>query len=166
MWLRWVSRRDSASTRAMSGPSWNSPALPWKPIPRTGGLRIGTTRRGRKRILEEGGSHPLRSPLYALVSALLCVALCACAPRSRQAPDAAKKPPEERYGTDRTIVGRGCVAVTGEVPADRLRADQAARADVAKQLEAKVIQVVEDMQREDQKDGKRNHACWMAVRTQ
>jgi hypothetical protein len=96
----------------------------------------------------------------------MCLVLCACATRSGQAPDTAKKPPEERYGTDRTIVGRGCVAVTGEVPADRLRADQAARADVAKQLEVKVIQVVEDMQREDQKDGKRTHAYSVSVRTQ
>jgi hypothetical protein len=107
----------------------------------------------------------LRSPWYALVSALLCLALCACATRAGQAPDAAKRPTEERYGTDRTIVGKGCVAVTEEVSTDRLEADQAARAEVAKQLEVKVIQVVEDMQREEQMDGKRTHVYAMSIQT-
>jgi hypothetical protein len=96
----------------------------------------------------------------------LCLALCGCAIRSGKAPDGAKKPAEERYSTDRTIVGKGCVAVTEEEPTDRLEADQAARAEVAKQLEVKVIQVVEDMQREEQKDGKRNRAYSMSIRTQ
>ncbi len=107
----------------------------------------------------------MRSPLYALVSALLCLVLCACATRSGQTPDAAEGPAEERYRTDRTIVGRGCVALTGEAATDRLEADQAARAEVAKQLEVKVIQVVEGMQREEQKGGKRTHAYSMLVRT-
>jgi hypothetical protein len=107
----------------------------------------------------------LRSPWYALVSALLCLALCACATRAGQAPDAAKRPTEERYGTDRTIVGKGCVAVTEEVSTDRLEADQAARAEVVKQLEVKVIQVVEDMQREEQMDGKRTHVYTMSIQT-
>ena len=112
------------------------------------------------------GNDPVRSPLYALVSALLCLVLCACATRSGQTPDAAKGPAEERYRTNRTIVGRGCVALTGEAATDRLEADQAARAEVAKQLEVKVIQVVEDMQREEQKDGKGTHAYSMSVQTQ
>ena len=108
----------------------------------------------------------MRSPLYALVSALLFLALCACATQSGQTPDAAKKPAEERYSTDRTIVGRGCVALTGEAATDRLEADQAARAEVAKQLEVKVIQVVEDMQREEQTDGKSTRVYSMSIRTQ
>ncbi|MGW8323225.1 MAG: hypothetical protein ACWGSD_16880, partial [Thermodesulfobacteriota bacterium] len=107
----------------------------------------------------------MRSPLYAFVSALLSLALCACATRAGQAPDAAKKPAEERYSTDRTIVGKGCVAVTEEVSTDRLEADQAARAEVAKQLEVKVIQVVEDMQREEQMDGKTTHVYAMSIQT-
>ena len=108
----------------------------------------------------------MRSPLYALVSALLFLALCACATRSGQTPDAVKKPAEERYSTDRTLVGRGCVALTEEAATDRLEADQAARAEVAKQLEVKVIQVVEDMQREEQTDGKSTRVYSMSIRTQ
>lgn len=108
----------------------------------------------------------MRSPLYALVYALLFLAPCACATRSGQSPDVAKKPAEERYSTDRTIVGRGCVALTEEAATDRLEADQAARAEVAKELEVKVIQVVEDMQREEQTDGKSNRVYSMSIRTQ
>jgi hypothetical protein len=95
----------------------------------------------------------------------LCLALFACATLSGETPDAAKKPEEERYSTGRTIVGKGCVAATEAVSTDRLEADQAARTEVAKQLEVKVIQVVEDMQREEQKDGKRTHLYSMSVQT-
>ena len=58
------------------------------------------------------------------------------------------------------------MALTGEAATDRLEADQAARAEVAKQLEVKVIQVVEDMQREEQTDGKGTRAYSMSIRTQ
>jgi len=95
----------------------------------------------------------------------LCLALYACATLSEQSPDAAKKPIEERYNTGRTLVGKGCVAVTEEVSTDRLEADQAARSEVAKQLEVRVIQVVEDMQREEQKDGKATHVYSLSVQT-
>ena len=107
----------------------------------------------------------MRNALCAFVSALLCLALCACAARSGQAPDAAQKPAEERYSTGRTIVGRGCVALTEEEATDRLEADQAARAEVAKQLEVKIIQVVEDMQSEEQMNGKSTRVYSMSIRT-
>jgi hypothetical protein len=103
--------------------------------------------------------------LNALVSALLCLVLGACATRSGQTPEAAKKPAEERYRSGRLIVGRGCVALTREEATDRSEADRAARAEVAKQLEVKVVQVVEDMQREEQKDGKETRTYAMSIQT-
>ena len=100
-----------------------------------------------------------------LLSAFLCLMPHACVPRSAQEPRETKRPEVERFRSEQTIVGKGCVALTEEEAADRLEADQAARAEVAKQLEVQIIQVVEDMQREEQKGEERTASYSMSVRT-
>jgi hypothetical protein len=90
----------------------------------------------------------------------------ACASGSAQVPQGAKKPSAERFASDRYIVGRACVPLTERAGEDRREADQRARAEVAKQLEVKVIQVVEDIQREEQKDGERSDSYSVSIQTQ
>lgn len=100
-----------------------------------------------------------------VAAASLCIVLAACAPRTAQVSGEPEKSPEDRFRSDRYIVGRACVAVTGHPGADRLEADQRARAEVAKQLEVKVVQVAEEVQREEQKDEKRTASYRVSVQT-
>jgi len=100
--------------------------------------------------------------------ACVCISLVlgACASPSAQVPEGAKAPAGERFGSDRYIVGRACVPVTEQAGEGRREADQRARAEVAKQLEVKVIQVVEDIQREEQKDEQRTASYSVSIQTQ
>jgi len=104
------------------------------------------------------------SPIFACVC--VCLVLGACASRSAQVPEGTKNPSAERFGSDRYIVGRACVPLTEQAGEDRREADQRARAEVAKQLEVKVIQVVEDIQREEQKDEQRSASYSVSIQTQ
>ena len=58
------------------------------------------------------------------------------------------QPLQERRSTATELVGTGCVTSTGDAAEDRMAADEAARAEVAKQIEIKVIQQMESIQRE------------------
>jgi len=107
----------------------------------------------------------VKAVMRILVYACVCLVLGACASRSAQVPQGTKKPSGERFGSDRYIVGRACVPLTEQAGEDRREADQRARAEVAKQLEVKVIQVVEDIQREEQKDGERSVSYAVSIQT-
>lgn len=80
--------------------------------------------------------------------ALVVMAAGGCASSTPSTPPAAVQV-GERFPVDRYIVGRGCVASTGNAVEDRASADQVARAEVAKQIEVQVTQLAEDVQRED-----------------
>jgi hypothetical protein len=111
------------------------------------------------------GRHLRSAASYLILCAFLCLMLDACGPRSEQVRRETKKPEVERFPSERTLVGKGCVALTGEAAVDRREADQAARAEVAKQLEVQVIQVVEDIQREEQQGAERSASYSVSVRT-
>ncbi len=101
-----------------------------------------------------------------LACTCLCAALAACTGGMGRVRDDLGRPATERLRTGTTIVGRGCVAVTGKPATDRFEADQAARAEVAKQLEVKITQAVEDFQREEQVDAERTHVYSIKIQTE
>ena len=89
-----------------------------------------------------------------------------CAPSGSQVQSyRAEKPLESRYPSRRYIVGHGCASVTDNSERDRHAADQAARAEVAKQIRVKVVQVVEDMQKEEMRDDKIQETYTITIRT-
>jgi hypothetical protein len=71
-----------------------------------------------------------------------------------------------RHDSTRYIVGTGCVAITGDAAKDRLGADGAARAEVAKQIEVKIVQLAEDVQKEERKDDQVHQSHVVSVKTQ
>jgi len=60
----------------------------------------------------------------------------------------------ERDPSGSTLSGTGCVSSTSDAAADRASADERARADVAKQIRVRVVQVVQDMEREEKQSGR------------
>ena len=81
---------------------------------------------------------------------ILFVGLVGCGAAAAKKPaDHGKRAPKERYSKGQYIIGTGCVASTADVADTRLSADELARADVAKQIEVKVVHLVEDFQKEE-----------------
>ena len=83
---------------------------------------------------------------------LVVVLLTACGATSPQRPQAASEPIKKgkisRYPSSRYIVGEGCVPLSNDVSADKDQADMAARAEIAKQIEVRVVQVIDAIQKE------------------
>jgi hypothetical protein len=119
-----------------------------------------------KTLPTKRGGAPVRVGSSFLVFALACLVLSDCAPRSAEGPGGSAKEAGERFRSDRYLVGSSCVPLSGDLETDRLEADRRARAEVAKQLEVKVVQVVDDLQREEQKNEQRTAAYAVSVRTQ
>ncbi len=108
----------------------------------------------------------MRNLLVLLPCACLCLVLGACASGAGRVRGGIERPVTARLQSDTTIIGRGCVALSGEPATDRFKADQAARAEVAKQLEVKVTQAVKDFQREEQTDEQRSHVYSISIQTE
>jgi hypothetical protein len=100
---------------------------------------------GRKR----GGAKGFPAVGHWFLCAGLFLVLHGCGATGGSTPPGEKQAkPGPRSSTDRLLVGTGCVQTTGNPAEDRLSADELARAEVAKQIEVKVVQVVEDIQKE------------------
>ena len=85
---------------------------------------------------------------FVLLSLLFTFAGCA-APKATQPGPSKQTTKRDGTSSKHYIVETGCVSLTGDAGRDRLAADQAARAEVAKRIEVKVVQLVEDIQREE-----------------
>ncbi len=120
---------------------------------------------GEERGRRGGGNRWRR--LCRVAACLLAIWLlggCATGP-AVSPPRASAEKGNGTGGGGRLLYGRGCVALSGDDAADRLAADQAARAEVAKQLEVKVTQLAEDVQREELGHGERRRSFAVSVRT-
>ncbi len=76
-----------------------------------------------------------------------------------------KNPTENRFSARRYIVGKGCVAISDNAAGDQLAADQVARAEIVKQIEVKIVQLVEDIQKEEQQNEKRTASYSVTIQT-
>ena len=122
-----------------------------------------TVRVSRMRHQGRAGRHRV----CVLFLCSLFFAFSGCASQTAQQPRGGVKPTKkERTSSSRTIVGTGCVANTGDAARDRLAADQAARAEVAKQIEVKVVQLVEDIQREEKQDESIRESYAISIKTE
>lgn len=62
-------------------------------------------------------------------------------------------------------MGKGCATTTGDPALDQVSSDERARAEVAKQIRVKVVQLVEDIQQEEGRGGESLHAYSVKVET-
>ncbi len=112
-----------------------------------------------------------RTALLFLLCTLVAGAEAVSCATGCSAPDAGRLDAEkgsvnrERISRGNTLVGTGCVATTADPAADRMSADELARAEVAKQIRVKVVQLVEDIQKEEKKDGQIKGSYSVTVKT-
>jgi len=102
-----------------------------------------------------------------VVIASLSLGLLGCGGATATAPDGkGVTRGEGKQGAGRFLEGTGCVTTTADAAADRLSADERARAEVAKQIEVRVVQLVEDFQKEEKAGGEAVQSYAVSVQTQ
>ncbi len=96
---------------------------------------------------------------------VLAVLFSGCVSKNTVPSPITKKLNEKQFPTRRYIVGKGCVAISDDAARDRLAADQAARAEIVKQIEVKIVQIVEDIQKEEQQNERRTASYSVKIQT-